>query len=180
MSAPTGLILPGKFSPPYLAPIDPRLATASAAMTANAVYLQRLPRVESPKLLSAGYYFWSSVAANGAMSLLTADRVVVTEADAAAATYTAVASSAPAAAAGANTWQSLAFTAPYWYNPGVDLWVAIGFDAAAVVLRISSASNTTLLFGQTIAKLSAYSSGIPASISGSMITSASHPNVIVA
>lgn len=165
---------------PYLTPLDPRTASSTGASVANVVYWMRLPRVNTPTLISTGYYFWASGAANGAMAILSADRAVITDADATAATYTAVASTASTAAAGASTWQAIAFTAPYWYLPGTDRWVAIGFDAAATIHRNSMTTSTSLLFGLAVAKASAYSSGIPASLSGSLITTAFLPSVVLA
>lgn len=166
-------------APLYLTPVDPRLASTTGASVANAVYWLRLPPVSVPKLISTGYYFWASGAANGAMALLTADRAVITDANATAATYTTVASTASTAAAGANTWQALAFTTPYQYLPGVDLWVALGFDAAATILRHSMLSGASLIEGLGLVKLSAYSSGIPASLSGSLVATSFLPAVVL-
>ena len=167
------------FPPKWLAPIDPRITTATAAAVANIVYLQRLERVSAPMTITRGAYLWSSIATNAAIALMTADRDVITEADATAATYTAVANSTPVAASAANAYNSITFTAPYLLLPGVDLWVAIGFDAAAVVGRTAALSGISLIAGLSVAKAAAYSSGIPASISSSLVTSAFLPTIIL-
>jgi len=163
----------------YLTPIDPRIAASTGATVANTVYWMRLPRTPAAQVITKGYYFWASGAANGAIALLTADRAVITEADATAATYTAVASTASTAAAGASTWQALSFTASYTYQPGVDLWVAVGFDAAATILRHSSLGSISLPYGMAVSKATAYSAGITSPLSGSLASTALYPAVIV-
>lgn len=173
-------LIPGRIAPPFLAPVDPRTTSTTTATTANVVYWMRLPTIQAPMLLTKMYYFWSSGAANGAGALLTADRTVLVDADALAATYARVAQTPEAAASGANTWQVLTFSAGYVYQPGTAVWVSLGFDAAATILRALGNSAATLIGGLAVAKGSAYSAGIPTSLAGSLSGSSIVPVVVLA
>lgn len=140
----------------------------AAVITANTVYLIRLPRVATNMTLTAiEICNGATVAGNLAAGLMTTTDPVVTAQNTFDATFTRVAHTGAIAAAGTSTWQSLPLTASYTYLANTDLWVAFGgTDGTHTVYRTTPNSVASRADGLNIAKASAYSSGIPTPLTG--------------
>lgn len=129
---------------------------AVGVLSANPVYLYKLPQVAVPFLVTRIGYCVGVAAGNVDAGLYTRSGT----------TYTRVASSGSTAAAGSSVMQDLTMTTPYTINPGQELFVAFGTDSATITLLRLSASVTAWCADDNamLVKTGAWSSGLPASI----------------
>jgi len=139
--------------------------SGAAVIAANTISLSRLPRTPKARSLSWADVFVATAAGNIAVALMTTTDSVSTDAQAIAATFTRVAHTGEIAAAGAGVHQRLTFITPYDYALGTDLWIAFGGNNASLSIgRHSILTGLSTAGALGLAKASAYSLGIPATL----------------
>jgi hypothetical protein len=90
---------------------------------------------------------------------------------------TRVASTGSTAAAGASALQTIALTAAYTLQPGIDYWFAFGSTSGGATLTVARSAGVVALvltsdtLAVTAIKAAAWSSGLPATLSSLTATS---------
>jgi len=167
-------------SEPFVYPVavHPGSVTGGAAVTANMVYLLRLPRQDKARSVMAIDLLLSSLlAGNVAGGIYTGPANLLTTAEVAAATFTRVASHTAEAIGAANTWQRLTFGAAYPWARDTDLWVGFGMTSASLIHRLPTTSFTTHHWALCVAVSASYADPLPASLTGAVATSSFVPVV---
>lgn len=142
--------------PSFFQSFDGRVAGSSTAISANAVYLQRIPRVTEPKRVVAINVFVGNAAGNLDVGIYRDDP---------AGTATRVGSAGSTAAAGTNAIQRLVMSGNVWLHADADFWASVGGTDAALTMTAISGNGTRNGMGSlNVVKGSAWSSGLPASI----------------
>jgi hypothetical protein len=150
-----GFQIPGRIEP-----IDGRLvgSVSTAAFTANSVYLFRLRAALD---MVVGHIEISvGLTSAGLVS------VGIYTADAALALFTRIATSGEVAAPSVSVVTGISLITPCQINVGQDYWVALGLtDSTLTLTRIGIAGSIGGAGSKALVKGSAYSSGLPSSIS---------------
>ena len=148
--------------------INPQDASVAAGnLTADSVYLMRV-RTKKPQTVSTMGCFIGAALGNIDMGIYTG---------ALSGTLTRVASCGSTAAAGVNALQSIALTAAYTLQPGIDYWFAWASTGGSTTLTVgrSAAAVANVLTADATArcatKASAWSSGLPATLATFSATS---------
>lgn len=163
MGTPTGLIasVPGggdQFDTDDAMGNLPGLSSSVGTVSQNKVYVQKFC-VGRPITVTVMRYLVGS--ANGNV-----DAGYYNSADGGA-TLTRLTSAGPTAASGSTAVQALTLLAPVTLSPGIDYWRAFGTDSASITLLRASGLQATFaaLGNMLLEKSSAWSSGLPASLS---------------
>lgn len=143
-------------------------AAAAASIVANQAYLH-LFRVDRAVLVSKATYGVGTASGN-------VDLGIYTSADQA--TFTRVASTGSTAASGSSTFQTISLTAAYQLVPFTDYWAVFAADNATITANRTGAITGGTFRGRSVIKTTAWSSGLPTSItsvaSGSAVWIAFH------
>jgi len=170
-------------SEPFVYPVavHPGSVTGGAAVTANTVYLLRLPRQDKARSVTDIDLLLSTlIAGNVAGGLYTGPANLLTTAEVAAATFTRVASHTAEAIGAANTWQRLTFGAAYPWARDTDLWVGFGMTSASLIHRLSAISFTTHRWALSLTVAAAYADPLPATLTGAVAITGFVPVVAAA
>lgn len=140
---------------------------AATNLTADSVYLSRI-RVERPIRVTNMHIYIGAAAGNIDLGIYTGTL---------SGGLTKVASTGSTAAAGSSALQTIALTAAYTLQPGIDYWFAFGSTSGSTTLTVARSAGvvalvlTTDTLALTAIKASAWSSGLPASLSSLSATS---------
>lgn len=140
----------------FLQSYDIRISGAQAALTANAAYLARLPRLAKPKRVASITVFIGTASGNIDAGVYSGDPAV---------TGTRLGSSGSVAAAGTNALQVLTPTADTIIPADVDTWVSFAADNGTVTVR-GAAGNGTANGAGSLNVVKASSFVLPATIEG--------------
>lgn len=140
---------------------------AATNLTADSVYVARV-KVERAIRVTNMHIYIGAAAGNIDLGIYTGTL---------SGGLTKVASTGSTAAAGASALQTIALTAAYTLQPGVDYWFAFGSTSGSTTLTVARTAGVVALvltsdtLAVTAIKAAAWSSGLPASLSSLSATS---------
>ncbi len=140
---------------------------AATNLTADSVYLARV-RVERAIRLTNMHIYIGAALGNIDLGIYTGTL---------SGGLTRVASCGSTAASGSSALQTIALTAAYTLQPGTDYWFAFGSTSGSTTLTVARSAGAVALvltsdtLAMTAIKASAWSSGLPASLSSLSATS---------